>query len=575
MSMKLFFGFLILFSFQSFAENLGVAPIDPEYESRFYNIYKNFHSRRLTSNQWRDLISQRSVDVYTVQKKDTLWDISRVLFGDSNYWPKLWSLNAYITNPHQINEGYRLVVVQGTESGGPQAILTTSKEPLPGGESLVTATSSSSSSSCSQDLNLILNRQGALTQVYSQEIKCSDIQRKLADRREEDALHVSENLVTNIPQQGQQQMGSFPESLPPLQLYLYPDDFSGLTRERYPAPNLVERYLVDRSDIRSVGKVHDFDFVPIKGSEVILSLDVPAQVGSRYTLIRPVKRLPSPSLFIRGPLGYEVQLTATVRVTAPVANESGLFFAVVENLFSPIRANYDVIEMNLQYFDFEAPIRWGSGSAQIVGLSRDQSYKSLKLHDFVYLNRGRGDGINQGDTLNIWGNPRFHTKTPKKPLGKILIVHSSDRFSTGFVTELEYASYVGDYVRPPSSVGFISEENEDIYEEEDFYEEETESLEESKDFYEEEIESLEESEDFYEEETESLEESEDFYEEETESLEESEDFYEEETESLEENEDIYEEEDVSDIPLEGLSEDSFKDDSSTEDELLIEEEDLL
>jgi hypothetical protein len=45
---------------------------------------------------------------------DTLWDISSKFLGNSDNWPRLWSINEQITNPHWIYPGNRIVFVPGT-----------------------------------------------------------------------------------------------------------------------------------------------------------------------------------------------------------------------------------------------------------------------------------------------------------------------------------------------------------------------------------------------------------------------------------------------------------------------------
>jgi len=58
-------------------------------------------------------------DVYVIVKGDTLWDLSQKFLNNPWYWPKIWSLNAYIENPHWIYPGNKLKIIPG--QGGPQA----------------------------------------------------------------------------------------------------------------------------------------------------------------------------------------------------------------------------------------------------------------------------------------------------------------------------------------------------------------------------------------------------------------------------------------------------------------------
>jgi hypothetical protein len=46
---------------------------------------------------------------YIIQPGDTLWDISDQLLDDPFWWPKLWSYNPNILNPHLLEPGMRIV----------------------------------------------------------------------------------------------------------------------------------------------------------------------------------------------------------------------------------------------------------------------------------------------------------------------------------------------------------------------------------------------------------------------------------------------------------------------------------
>lgn len=76
---------------------------------------------------------------YTVQRTDTLWDISDRFFHDPWLWPNLWKNNPHITNPHLIFPGNKVllsietkgIIESTTEKKGPAEVLKLEVEPAP------------------------------------------------------------------------------------------------------------------------------------------------------------------------------------------------------------------------------------------------------------------------------------------------------------------------------------------------------------------------------------------------------------------------------------------------------------
>lgn len=70
----------------------------------------------ISAQESRDTLEREIGVYYTVQKGDTLWDVSK-RFSDSPWlWPELWKENPHIANPHIINPGEKLRLFYNRET---------------------------------------------------------------------------------------------------------------------------------------------------------------------------------------------------------------------------------------------------------------------------------------------------------------------------------------------------------------------------------------------------------------------------------------------------------------------------
>ena len=76
--------------------------------------------------EWSAVAGPKSSETYETVKGDTLYGISKRLFNDPKYWPKIWSLNNdTILNPHRIVPGVKIAFLPGSGSSLPAVAIQT------------------------------------------------------------------------------------------------------------------------------------------------------------------------------------------------------------------------------------------------------------------------------------------------------------------------------------------------------------------------------------------------------------------------------------------------------------------
>lgn len=107
--------------------NDGVAPIkqlQPGSANDFSGVPPLPGSRR-------NLAPDQAPEWYSIEAGDTLFDVCSQLIDDGNYWPRLWSLNPEIKNPHFIYPGMKIAFYPGDPENPPHIEVVEEEEMIP------------------------------------------------------------------------------------------------------------------------------------------------------------------------------------------------------------------------------------------------------------------------------------------------------------------------------------------------------------------------------------------------------------------------------------------------------------
>lgn len=333
---------------------------------------------------------------YTIQTGDTLWDICNLLMDNPYYWPKLWSLNQYILNPHLIYPGQTLVFTPGTESSFPNLEIVDGFEETP----FEVVQAQSKPKGLDQDIYRPLPDPFGDTVIEQSFATGVGVSIRLRN-------------ISIVPPKGVRTVGKVTHSGEPRMQLSFPD-----------------RVYLDffRADHRNNAKV-----------------------GDKFFVIEKVKRVPNPSG--GGTIGLMVKKQAVVEVTqirtSPTNRKRKVVEArVIDGDSSFVRGSElmefrpNVIELVPHYTDQLIQGRIAGG---------DNTQIMISNNDFVFLNIGsrhglepgvqlyvvrRGDGIGFGTDRNL----------PDVPVGRIMIVETWDTTSTAYVVTLEQHLEIGDRV---------------------------------------------------------------------------------------------------------------------------------
>ena len=367
------------------------------------------------------------LESYKIRSGETLWSLSRTLYGDGHFWPRVWAQNQGITNPHLIRPGHTLQFLMGSEDATP-SFRFTEEDDGAGGIELAANTSN----------------QNPLIEIPPPEIPPKP--------------------VLNVP-------ASFPEwqqvfRRPPVNV----DDDRGLLKERPKIPEKIflSAYVQEQPPTPS-GWFLETDLesaLPVVNQYVYVKLNKGSgSTGQKMIIIRSagkLKRLHNRVDFDAE--AYLVQIAGEVKLTelvpagnlnAKIAGDYDVYRALITKATSLSTKELALIPGEIQTITLSPSGTPGTANAQIIGSAKHEASALYGPGDIVFLNKGSTSGIEVDQLLDVFVDRVIRKDTPvhlsPAPSGTVKIVKVSDSLSTAVVLVTHDGIMQGDRVQQITS----------------------------------------------------------------------------------------------------------------------------
>jgi hypothetical protein len=390
---------------------------DLEKEKRLHQIYKHYNESPTREESWAGAVNGKT-QTYSIQQGDTLWDLSNALFGDSQFWPKVWSINSdKIENPHEIFPGLTVHFTPGTTGEAPSLAVKPSEEkPLASLKSEVAepAPLSPAEANFQKDTMSRVELPPEAPAVNPTSIPGSLPRWTLGNgAAKKDLIFELKKVNTNFKS---------PEQ--PLLYFVSDQPVQGIG-------------VLSETEL-SQTTASDFQYVYVK-----LSASSPEKTVYAVTDAGEMK---DP---FTGTKGRLVHVQGELEILEKVNAEENLYRAMVKKTVSPIEVGSIIVAGAMPHYNAQEQ-GTSSGSAHIVGGPKDIAREMYESQSLIFLS---GDGLVEGQTYPIFKNQPARiekTKVIENPrqIGRVKVLKRSNNFATGVVLQASEEIQVGDVTNP-------------------------------------------------------------------------------------------------------------------------------
>ncbi len=381
-------------------------------------------SYKIEDLKWEQIKQNSNVtSTYEVREGDWLFKISKNLFGTGHYYPKIWALNPYITNPHEIEPG--MVLVFDTGSDGPPS--------------------------------LSLQGQGGGTGFKSdwlaekKRLKAQGVHVEYASEAMKRIVEAS-----NAPENEEYKKYTPPVKRQPIIELSKEYDESGFSKASVVKRNYKEGFSINT--FMTPKTIEDFGYISdgIKDSIFMSNTDKAyivasndqeddISVGDVFSVYTVAKEESTHDNSDRSGLKYTI--LGHVRVLREIGEEKWEveIFDVTGVINRGDRLTVYTPKIEKIYRKYNAQL-----IEAVVIDSFDPLRRVLMAGDLAYIDRGREDGVRIGDVFGIYSNidkktKKFIDKDPVYLQAKLVVISLTEDFATVLVENGAHAVTVGSY----------------------------------------------------------------------------------------------------------------------------------
>ncbi|MGE4131304.1 MAG: LysM peptidoglycan-binding domain-containing protein [Bdellovibrionales bacterium] len=407
-------GLVSALAFEMSVKASAFDPPDLRLEAEFHRQYL----RQKQVKQGLTPVQEGYIESYRIQNGDTLWSLSETLYGDGQFWPRVWSQNHAISNPHLIRPGHSVQFLLGSEDDTPSFRISEAGE---AGLELAASTNAN-----------------PLIDIPPPEIP--------------------PRPVLKVP-------GSFPEWQQVYkQLPVQVTDDSGLLKQRNPP--LGKAYLtafVQEERLVASGKFLEPDLessLPMENQYVFVKVKRGiGQPGMKMLIVWDagvLRRLNKTIEKIRDV--HLIQISGEIELSEPmpaVDEEYDIFRALITKAVGLSTKDYSVIPGELQEISLAVSGASAPVDAEVIGAAKNEGSSIYGPGEIVFIDRGSGQGVEVGQILDIYVNRKFRKDTlvefSPASSGKIRIVKVTPNYATAVLLEATDSIQQGDKVQQANS----------------------------------------------------------------------------------------------------------------------------